>query len=690
MSNIRTVRAAAWSAVAWGVLAVVGPPATAQLGVRWVLNEVRADFAVDAGHPLVKSKFNLYDPVGPSLEQFNRNVKLLRELDVDTYRIEIAWGRRRTGINTHTQIGGTADALTYDFGPLDHIVSELKKEDVLLLGAYSYTPTPLQNPEIQENRDSYPPTSIQKWGEIVRAFARHHRDAGLPVRHPRNLERARRAGGLLLGQGIGLPGDVPCGGAGNSFGRSGRRHRGPGVRAGPDLDSLVSGVRREEQPAARRAQLSRLRQWRACARIHGFGRRKPCQVPSMQNTELSLERVAPRRLLPVVLRRQPSQHEAAAQLLHDFKLFLTRPELTSVSWAWFQDPARSGRGEGAGASQAGPGLSRTLPPPGCMGLIDSAGRRKAVFNAWKIYASMPVDRKQVKVRGSLEAMASSDAHKASIAVWNRDPYDRWISGVYFQNPPFRRGNVRIYRIDSTNASSGDGGSELLTPLETFNDVDIAGVARKAEADNLLRGRRRQRGIELAPLTSDAVRINRHPRGRTDLATRRKTWIARLGMMSDGSADQKIGVLAESLPSSLSVGVDVDGNLQKSSPNSLLAVRVDYRVNGRFVKALVFHGPHKGIDLFSRAPDASGGTSAEGGFPTSPLSRSRSRNTRRPAGRARRTSASSCSRRARALARSSPCERTPDNHEQDQSTAAVHDARGRRRLGALARGGVAGS
>jgi hypothetical protein len=168
------------AALAACIVVLVQPGALAQLGVRWDLNEVTADFAVSAGQPLVKTKFNLYDPVGPSLRQFDQNVKLLPELNVDTYRIELGWGRRSTGIGTHAGIGGTADVLTYDFGPLDHIVSELKKQDVLLLGSYGYTPAPLQNPDIAENRDSAPPTSIAGWGNVVRAFAQHHREAGLP------------------------------------------------------------------------------------------------------------------------------------------------------------------------------------------------------------------------------------------------------------------------------------------------------------------------------------------------------------------------------------------------------------------------------------------------------------------------------------------------------------------------------
>jgi hypothetical protein len=72
------------------------------------------------------------------------------------------------------------------------------------------------------------------------------------------------------------------------------------------------------------------------------------------------------------------------------------------------------------------------------------------------------------------------------------------------------------------------------------------------------------------------------------------------MMTDAAADQKIGVLAEGLPGTLDVTVQADGRLQKLSAKSLVGLRVDYRVNGQFAKAVLFHGPLGGVDLFDRA------------------------------------------------------------------------------------------
>jgi Glycosyl hydrolases family 39 len=590
---IRRYRLPVFGFVAIAVL-ILGPaywPARAQLGVRWVLNEVTADFAVAEDHPLVKTKFNLYDPVGPTMRQFDQNVNLLPELNVDTYRIELGWGRRSTGVSTHTGVGGTAEKLVYEFAPLDHIVSELRKRDVQLLGSYGYTPTPLQDPSVQVNRDSTPPKDLAKWKEAIVAFARHYREIGMPF-------------------GIHEVWNEPDGRAVFFAGKESEYQQlyAATVEAirSVDPDAVIAG------PASAPGLIWSRSFPEFIARnnlpldvfsYHAYGSGELAleytnsivsslaRFPSLSNTALSLDEWHDADCCNWCDNDVRQRYEGASQLLHDFKLFLTRPELASVSWAWFQDPARAA---------------------GCMGLVTGDGHRKAVFNAWKIYSMMPVDRARVTVRGPFEAMASSDQHTAGVVVWNRDPYDRWISNVYLRNVPFSKGTVRIYRIDSTHASYGDKAEESLTPVETFPNVDIATWTWKgAIPRNGTMYFAAEDGTNLSELAPAAVarviRINHYypARGATKSYADfdRKTWIARLGMMDSPKADEKIGVLAEALPDTLNVAVKVDGRLQKLDVNSLLGVRVDYMVSGKYSKAILFHGPYGGIDLWDAGRNA---------------------------------------------------------------------------------------
>ena len=146
---------------------------------RLILNEVFVDFAVGVDNPLIKSKFNVYDPVGPTMEQFDENISKIKELNIETYRIELGWGRRYSGFGLNRMIDGTPENLTYNFKPLDHMVTELKKQNVLLHGAYCYCPFPLQDTTIARYRDSRAPNSIENWKEIVTNVARHYYDMGI-------------------------------------------------------------------------------------------------------------------------------------------------------------------------------------------------------------------------------------------------------------------------------------------------------------------------------------------------------------------------------------------------------------------------------------------------------------------------------------------------------------------------------
>jgi xylan 1,4-beta-xylosidase len=560
---------------------------------RLILNEVYVDYAVGVDNPLIKTKFNVYDPVGPTMEQFNRNVKIINELNIETYRIELGWGRRYSGFGLNRMIEGTPDDLVYNYDPLDHMVTELKKQNVLLHGAYCYCPFPLQDTAIQNYRDSRAPGSIEKWKEIVTTVARHYFDMGIPFGVD---EVWNEADGLY----------VFYSGTEEEF-RQVYRSTVEGVLsvnpdatiAGPaSAPELMWYLSFPEFVASEKLPMDAFT-------FHHYGSAE-LALHSIDKVANSLDRFPHFKTTSMVMDEwhsadliEPwcrdddvrSTYEGASQLLHDFNVLLTRPELTSVSWAWYMDPARA--------------------KATCMGLITRDGHRKAVFNAWKIYGNMPVDRKKVTVIGPLEAMASCDEHNIGVVIWNPDPYRRRID-VHLDNISFAKGDVRIYRIDSLHASWGDGGEENLIPVESFTDVDLAGwqwldhiIPEHGiiyiEADD-------KSGLsELTPVKfANVIKVNHYypERGTSSWSDfDRKTWIARLGMGDDEDAEQRVGVLANNLPDFLDAKITVEGKLQKLDKNSFLGIRVDYEVNGAYNKAVLFHGNYEGIDLYSEERNA---------------------------------------------------------------------------------------
>jgi hypothetical protein len=550
---------------------------------RYVYSTVRADYSAPGGYPLTKSKFNLYDTIGPSRERFDLLIDKMGELNVDSYRLELGWGRSRQGHGMNTAVGGTLEELTYDFAPLDHIVRELSDQGVLFLGAYCYTPNPLQDPNLSERygadnakvRNSTPPKNLDKWKEVITAFVTHHRDAGLPF-------------------GVHEVWNEPDG---TYFFFSGSeaeyfqlyKATVEAVRA-VDPDAVVGGPAADHHLLWNEsfpefvvennlpldaltfhhyssATLAQRDMDMVCQSLNRFDE---LDTATLSMTEWNTSDWAT---------RPPEACARATQLLHDFQLFLKRPELSSVSWTTW------------------------------VGLLTRDGHRRADFNAWKLYAMMPVDRRPVAIAGPLEAMASSDEHRAGLLVWNNSAFQRRLD-LHMDNLPFARGTVRLYRVDRENASYDDDAGEQVVATETWADIDTTRFAWQdgyippygiiyLEAED---------GTGLSELTpvdvAKVIRINRYYPARGETSSYadfdRKTWIARLGMMDDGGADERIGVLATDLPDVLDVTVEVEGRLQRVSEDSLLGVRVDYRVDGKYAAWTLFHGPLGGVDLYSRA------------------------------------------------------------------------------------------
>ncbi len=73
---------------------------------RYIYSTVRADYSEPGGHPLIKSKFSLYETISPGKQQFDLLIEKMKDLNVDNYRLELGWGRPRQGLGLHAAVGG--------------------------------------------------------------------------------------------------------------------------------------------------------------------------------------------------------------------------------------------------------------------------------------------------------------------------------------------------------------------------------------------------------------------------------------------------------------------------------------------------------------------------------------------------------------------------------------------------------
>jgi len=565
---------------------------------RYIYNLVAADFSTGEDHPLIKSKFNLYDPVGPTMEQFDTNIDKMGPLKVDTYRLELAWGRRGTGTGLHETVMGTPENLEYNWGPMDNIVRKLHSQRVQFLAAYGYTPFPLQDQSIPANqgrggggggatvrRDTSPPQDLEKWKEVVATVAKRYIDMGTPIGIHETWNEPDGTYGFYTG----TPEEYE-----QLYKATAEAVKGvdpDAVVAGPGADhhllwneSFPDFVKENNLPLDvytfheyGSGELVMRQIDRAAAALNRYD--------YFDETTLSLDEWHDADCCNWCFDDVRNYYEGASEVLQDFKLLLSRPELSSISWAWWLDPGRDA---------------------GCMGLITADDQRKAVYNAWKLYAMMPVDRRSVHIEGPLDALASSGEHTAGLLIWNNGSYDRRYD-AHLRDLPFENGEVRVYRIDQEHASPGNGVSDELTPVMTY-DLEKAnwswldGIIPKYSVMYF----EAVDGTGASELTAvdgaRVVRINRYYPQRSETRSYadfdRNTWIARLGMADNAAANEQIGVLAEDLPDALDVTVDVEGELHAMSENSLLGVRIDYRVGAEeYGRSVLFHGPYEGVDLY---------------------------------------------------------------------------------------------
>lgn len=532
---------------------------------------ITANFGTWVDYPLVKTKFAAYNSgwVPGQLETYRRDTHLLDEVHPDAMRIDGILGSPRGILFSKPPIiSGSPHDPMYDFRQADELISLLDKHDVGMYWCYSYVP------EALGGSFKTPPKDLAAWGRICGDLAKHFRESGHPVAYhevynePDNRDF--------------FSGSVQDYNALYETAAKAIRKADPDAAVGgPALAFTDAWI----EPFLDRVTRNRLPldffsfhyypgvpyKARSVRELVDQISVELDRYPELTATEMHLTEY---NALPINYPEDGPQqkHRLAAQLLDDFAYFVTRPALTKVFWAQFMD---TGGGNWSG-------------------LVSIDGHRKAAFNAWKMYARMPVDRRLVTVDGppGLRGIASSDEHRSGLVVWNLTGADQPLR-LRLANIPFARGTLRVYRIDADHASWGDNpANESLAPVETHEigrsmewtgDIPDGGVVY-LEADDGVKA------SKPAPV-ADVDRVMYYFPDRESTAYAdfdRNTWTARLGMGGEKSAEAVVGVQAHGLPSALDVSITKAGAFRDNGADSLLGMRVDYRVAGEYVKSVLFH------------------------------------------------------------------------------------------------------
>ena len=524
-----------------------------------------ADCSHWSGPPLVKTKFGVYQTPLIRLQDLLNTTPLLQEISVRDLRYEIGWGK--PDVLAYDQISGTAARLQIDFAVLNAFTRLLAVQGVKPLFALTYCPNPLKSrQEWAAWKDL--PNDLAAWQKMVQAYVAHLRNmpgmGGSCYEVWNEPDMPDPQGKMFF---TGSPQDY-----GKLYAASVS-----GVRQG-DRDALVGGAAIAYDLRYLTAILSQSLDF---ASIHAYDN-YPAQVGNLRSAlgdrpEVPLFLTEYASFTDLTANGPNSRSLAAARFFRDVKGMLTFPDLAKVYWAQWVDAGHN---------------------PG-MGLLTWDRHRKAIFNAFKIYSMMPVDRNPVASEGGdgIDAFAASDDHTAGVVCWNVTPTPRHVT-LRLQHLAFRSGTVKVYRIDPNHASYVDNpAQEDLHVCETrrfqkTSEVTWTGTL-PAESVVFLKVSDATKQSLLSPASMGTyVRshywfFDRKSAAYSDFDP--YTSIARLGMGDEDFDIAQISSVIEAPTNSFSVQAKKEGAFRAHDSNALFGLRIDFlSPKSGYSKSVLFH------------------------------------------------------------------------------------------------------
>jgi hypothetical protein len=542
----------------------------------WAQTTIEADFSQRTDNPLVK-KFDVYQTPLAGIDRLLRDQPLLKEAQIRSLRFETAWGKN-IDFNSG-QISGSASNLVYNRADYTRFVQGVVANGTAPLLTHGYCPTPLKPGSDWRQK----PSNLTVWGKVNQDYADYWKSKAI---HPMYEIWNEPDFDIFF---TGTKDDY------FSIYNLGAK----GVRAG-DADAKVGGpvtaftgwykdflayVKSNQLPldfisghayANAPGQLNAIRE--------ALGKNEWPQLETYLTEYASYATVPDNDIRPG---GKIERYVAAADFFKDATMFLTYPDLGKVYWAMWSDTEWGEPGN-------------WYPSPGDkMGMVDLTGRRKGLYNAFKIYNQLPVDRNVVTINGNgLGALASSDAHTAGTVVWNQQETATSVT-INLKKLPFATGTATLYRIDSDHASYYEtGAKDQLEVLETIpvnasaftwtGNLPAKGTVYWQIKDNTGES-------ELAANPVAAIVRTHHwfaDRSNTPYADfDEQTAIVRLGMGNGTDLGvSQVGVVLENVPTKLHFAVSQEGEPKDLDKNSTLAIRLDYQSgNGTYGKSVLLHG-----------------------------------------------------------------------------------------------------
>ncbi len=372
---------------------------------------VKVDFSRVEGIPLFK-KFAMFDSGLVPLSRYERDAHLFQRCKIPSLRIDLFIGDRSMELGNMAD--GTAENVEYHWNASDRLVEELQKNGVSPYYSWCYVPLPVQ-PEGGSFRSV--PTNWEKYKEIMREFARHYREQGSPLGYQEIYNEPINPGAFFDGwvdefntlykygvQGIkeGDP-EALVGGSAEAFVL-------PAEECRENVGRFLSYVEQNDLPLdffsfhsygnKNKIYLTRL----------GLVREALSKNSRFKNAGIHINEfntVPPPWPYKKTVLEQPA---LVPQILTAIQDLLEETDVELVHWAQFLE-------SGVDA----------------LGLVDRLGRLLPGFFAFELYSRMPARRVAVDTPEEIGCMASCDENRFSALVWNRSdeavPYTEALKGI---------------------------------------------------------------------------------------------------------------------------------------------------------------------------------------------------------------------------------------------------------------------
>lgn len=537
------------------------------------------DFSQRSGAPLVK-KFGMFDSGLVSLSRTERHISTIEDLCAESLRIELGMGR--SDMIFDDLITGNSDSATYNWDNIDHFAEILNSRGVHPYFAYGYCPYPLQG----DKRDSRSqPDDLTAWSSMLSTITAHFRENGISIGYHEVWNEPDC-------------GDVFYTGSWKdycelyAYGARGIRKGNPdAVVGGPSTAWVVDpGNRYREFLSYVKANDLPLDFFS----MHHYG--TPNQLQSkLQKLRSDIASQGDRFATTAIHINElntiasPSwnqggpcdNYKMAANVFEMIDYLVQQNDVEVVSWAQLLE-------SGVDA----------------LGIVNTQGHKKAAYNAFAVYARMPVDRYPLTASSNrISGMASADAHRASVVMWSSASTEQSVK-LELSSFPFDWGSLTVYRIDGQNGGYKTKLGEDLTPSESiaysgsgseplswYGTIPANGVVY-IEVNDANNNASVLDSDSVSPGNAVIVRQEHFygSRGKTNYAYfDEHDWIARLGSGEEGSSNSVVGVISESLPDTLNISFDIEGTPSIYSSNSVLGVRMEFETASGYTSTVLFHG-----------------------------------------------------------------------------------------------------